>query len=155
MRAGQAVESVMAAAPAMMESAALGAGLAEILPGVGAGARLGSALGPYGAVAGGVAGAVVGAAGAEAVLHSAGSWVGTQGSRAMEELSHLFHAGDRNAPAPLRDFTTNNVHPSPVVGAAASASGYSDYNTLREQAGPGDYGSGLGRSAHRGNTRRP
>jgi hypothetical protein len=60
---------------------------------------------------------------------------------------------DRNAPAPLRDFTSNNIRPPDGSSSAAlPASMYrqpsmAQYSYLREQAvQPGEHSSGLGRS---------
>ena len=76
----------------MMEAAAMGGGLAEMMPFVGAGARAGAMLGPYGAAAGAIAGAVAGAAGlataAEAVFHHATAGHQNPAAAAAQSLSH-------------------------------------------------------------------
>ena len=155
--AGEGVAEIAAGAPYMAGLAALGGGVLEELSMASSGARIGSAFGPMGAVAGSIAGATVGAAGlavgAEAAFHNRGSWMG---GGSVDALRHILRPEDRNAPAPLRDFTSSNIRaPDGRSAAAASAAGYaaaSDFDALRAQV-PGDGASGLGRSAPRRNRR--
>jgi hypothetical protein len=135
--------------PFEYQAAALEGGVLEELGFAASGARMGMGFGPYGAAAGAVIGAGIGAAslavGAEAALHNSTSWMG--GSSEAEQARHNMRPEDRNAPAPLRDFTSSNIRPPDGSSSAAlPASMYQGYEALRRQAGPGEHGSGLGRS---------
>jgi hypothetical protein len=145
--------------PFELRAAALEGGVLEELGFAASGARMGMGFGPYGAAAGAVIGAGIGAAslavGAEGLLHNSTSWMGGGGSSEAEQARHNMRPEDRNAPAPLRDFTSNNIRPPDGSSSAAlPASMYrqpsmAQYSYLREQVaqpGPGEHGSGLGRS---------
>ena len=135
-------------------------GLTEELAMAASGARMGARFGPLGAAGGAVVGAGLGAAGlaatAEAALHNSTSWMGGGGSSEAEQARHIMRPEDRNAPAPLRDFTSSNIRPPDGSSSAAlPASMYrqpslEEYSYLRthavQPAQPGEHSSGLGRS---------
>ena len=150
-RGGASTEVIASMLPYEVEAAAMAGGLTEELAMAASGARMGARFGPLGAAGGAVVGAGLGAAGlaatAEAALHNTTSWLGSEASSAVERVRHILHPEDRNAPAPLRDFTSSNIRPPDGSSSAAlPASMYQDYEALRRQAGPGEHGSGLGRS---------
>jgi hypothetical protein len=150
-RGGASTEVIASVLPYEVEAAAMAGGLVEELGFAASGARMGMGFGPYGAAAGAVIGAGIGAAslavGAEGLLHNSTSWMGGGGSSEAEQARHNMRPEDRNAPAPLRDFTSSNIRPPDGSSSAAlPASMYQGYEALRRQAGPGEHGSGLGRS---------
>lgn len=140
--------------------------LAAFGPAIEAGTALG---GPVGGALATVAAAGVAGVGLSVGLRNTAGWVGGEASSAANWVRHIIHPEDRNDPAPLQDFTTSNIHrpdalswrdpsgsdgqarerrrpPGGDSSAALPTSAYQDYDALRQQAGPGDYGSGLGRS---------